>query len=116
MIRVVFEADQKTATMKVSGHAKSAEAGHDLICAAVSSLVITLAQNARFLEARKMLKETPEVDLREGDAEISCTAKTKESFRDVIYTYHVIQQGMMVLAHNYPQYIAVKAFGETETS
>lgn len=116
MINVSFEAEKKTVTMMVTGHAKSAEAGRDLICAAVSALVITLAQNARFLEARKMLKEAPGIVLSEGASEVTCTAKTKESFRDVIYTYHVIQRGMMVLAHNYPQYIAVKTFGETETS
>ena len=44
MIDVTY--DRKRLILKVKGHAHSGEAGHDLVCAAASILVYTLAANA----------------------------------------------------------------------
>ena len=46
MIKVEFKyVDQKFTYLKVKGHAASAEYGHDLICAGVSSIVIGALNN-----------------------------------------------------------------------
>jgi uncharacterized protein YsxB (DUF464 family) len=114
MVVAKFSMDEKkqSVTLKVKGHAGAAPKGHDTVCASSSILAYTVAQNVKMAEARGMLKYSPTVKLRDGDSIISCRAKDDDSYTELLHTYLVIQTGYQLLAHNYPQFIAVEMFGE----
>ena len=58
----------------VRGHAGSAEEGKDLVCAAVSALVLTAAANVRRMEDKGCTYSTA-VTVDKGDAEIQVNPK-----------------------------------------
>lgn len=71
MIEVVY--DRKALSLSVKGHAQSGEPGHDLVCAAASILVYTLASNVLNIADDKKHIRRPNINIEEGDASISCT-------------------------------------------
>jgi uncharacterized protein YsxB (DUF464 family) len=107
LIHVVYDKAQSRVTAK--GHAKSAPVGHDLVCAAVSALVLTLAGNVAYMEAQEAVRNVVTV-LDEGNAEIQCTPyrRHKES---VEKTYSAICLGFELLATKYPQNISYEVVG-----
>lgn len=69
MIQVTYE--RKARCLRATGHAGQGEPGHDLVCAAVSALVLTLASNVASLATQNALR-THQLKVAEGDACISC--------------------------------------------
>ena len=109
-----MDEDKKSVTLKVKGHAGAAEKGKDIICSSASILAYTVAQNIKMAEARGLLKYAPTVKLKDGNTTITCRAKDDECYAELLHTYLVVQTGYQLLAHNYPQYVAVEMFGEAE--
>lgn len=109
-----MDASRLMVSLHVKGHAGSNAPGHDIVCASASILAYTLAQNIKMSEERGHLKYSPKIKLKEGDSIITCRAKDEETYAEMLHTYLVIQTGYMVLAHNYPQYVAVEMFGQAE--
>lgn len=101
MIKVIYHRDLNKVT--VEGHAKSGEAGHDLVCASASILVYTLASFAKnTCKAKQSHKLVTK--LKEGDAEISC--KAKSPYKPAItLVFDSICAGYEILARSYPDNI-----------
>lgn len=106
MIKAKFWKDDKL-HMTVKGHSRSAEKGQDLICAAASMLVYTLAQDV--MDHSDEYTEPPVVEVKSGKAEITVSPK-EEVFAELLHTYFVIQKGLMVLAANNPNFVKVSPF------
>ena len=101
MIKVTYYRRYHRVT--VVGHAKSGEAGHDLICAAASILAYTLAANMQNLEANGRVSNTV-LNLEPGNAEIACKASSKyKAVVDLIFTS--VCSGFEILAADYPENI-----------
>ena len=98
MIEVTYYRQHNRVTVK--GHAGSGPEGHDLVCAAVSALVLTLAGNVSYMEAQEAVRNVV-INLKEGDAEIQCTAyrRYKDSVEQI---YRAICAGFELLATKYP--------------
>ena len=109
-----MDASRLMASLHVKGHAGQNAPGNDIVCASASILAYTLAQNIKISEEQGHLKYSPKIKLKEGDSIITCRAKDLESFKEVLHTFLVIQMGYVLLAHNYPQYVAVEMFGQDE--
>ena len=109
-----MDAEKKSVSLHLNGHAGQAEAGKDIVCSSASILAYTVAQNIKMAESRGLIKYSPTIKLREGKTIITCRAKDDDSYADVLHTYCVVQTGYQLLAHNYPQYVAVEMFGEAE--
>ena len=109
-----MDASRLMASLHVKGHAGQNAPGNDIVCASASILAYTLAQNIKISEEQGNLKYSPKIKLKEGDSIITCRAKDLESFNEVLHTFLVIQTGYVLLAHNYPQYVAVEMFGQDE--
>ena len=93
----------------IQGHAKSDEYGRDLICAAASTLAMTLSTNVGHMAASGCITE-PVARLEAGDAEISCKPRTK--YRDSVrQIFMSICAGFEVLAEKYPDYIRYEVCG-----
>jgi uncharacterized protein YsxB (DUF464 family) len=101
MIKVIYYRDHNRLT--VEGHAKSDEYGKDLICAAVSTLTLTMAANVGNLAAKDYVTAYT-VRLDPGDAEISCSPRTR--YRDSVkQVFMSVCAGFEVLTNQYPDYI-----------
>ena len=83
--------------------------GHDLVCAAVSALALTLAGNVSHMEAQEAVYDVV-VDLKEGNAEIQCTPyrRYKDSVSQI---YRAICVGFELLATKYPNNISYEVRG-----
>lgn len=103
MIQVIYH--RKFHRLTMEGHARSAEPGHDLVCASASILAYTLAYNVLGLEESGKIRRAPVVKLEEGSAEICVTPKS--GFQSVVtLIFDSICTGFALLAHDYPDYIS----------
>lgn len=114
MVLAKFYMDEKRklVSLNIKGHAGQSKQGRDLVCASASILAYTLAQNVKGAQVRGILKCKPTLNLREGNAIIACRSRDDESYAEMCHAFVVIQAGYQLLAHNYPQYVAVETFGE----
>ena len=102
MIHAVYY--RKYNRLTVTGHANSAEPGHDLVCASVSALALTLAGNVSYMEAREAVHSVI-INLDKGNAEIQCTPyrRYKDSVQQI---FSAICVGFELLATQYPDHIS----------
>ena len=99
MITVTYH--PKLYSISIDGHARSGEPGHDLVCAAVSTLVYTLAANVQDLAANKSVRDVS-VELESGKAHIQCKPATRVK-AVVEIVYNAVCVGFALLAKNYPK-------------
>lgn len=88
MIQVTYDGYSK---VEVRGHARSGPKGRDLVCAGVTTLVLTLRENCR------------DAEIRPGYARL--TGGSPEIFRGV-------SRGFAMLAKNFPQCVHYKCTGD----
>lgn len=100
MIDVTY--DRKRLILKVKGHAHSGEAGHDLVCAAASILVYTLAANVTELCADRRRVRRPVLEIKEGNAIISC-APVHGMQAVTTLVFDTVCAGFAVLQQQYPE-------------
>lgn len=104
MIEVVYY--RRYNRVIVKGHAKSAEPGHDLVCAAASMLAYTLAANVAKMAENEQVR-MPIMHLKEGDTEISCSPRHNLK-ATVTLIFDSLCVGFEMLASRYPEYITYK--------
>ena len=102
MIRVTYYRQYNRVT--VEGHAGSGPEGHDLVCAAVSAIALTLAGNVKYMEAREAVHGVI-VKLEEGNAEIQC-APCRRYKDSVAQIFRAICVGFELLSTKYPENIS----------
>lgn len=107
MIEVIYYRDKHRLT--VTGHAKSGEMGYDLVCAAVSALVLTLASNAENIAANKDT-ENHTIHIASGNAEIICNPSEKME-GVVSLMFETICTGFELLQKLYPENISYWVIG-----
>ena len=116
MILVSFSTDKEkgTITLALSGHANSAEEGHDIVCASASILAYTVAQIAKNMEVAGLLASPPTISMEKGDAEITVRPINNIAYTQALSYFHVARVGYELLAHNHPQYVELFTFAGTE--
>ena len=101
MISIDVKRRNRRVVVSVKGHAASAPKGEDLVCAAVSTLILTLREALVRAKAQGF-----ECSLEDGNAIIK--------FKQDKYTkpyMHTVMCGFDFLASAYPQYIKLKVDG-----
>ena len=89
--------------LTVTGHANSAEPGHDLVCASASMLAYTLAANVANMADNGQVRQ-PIIENSEGNTEICCNPR--HSLKSTVtLVFDSICVGFELLAHDYPEYI-----------
>lgn len=113
MTEATFSTNKKAGsiTLKVSGHAGSAEQGKDIICAAASILSYTLAQAVTFMHEEGKLHKKPNIRMKDGEAVITVKPKD-EWYGEALHAYFITQVGFHLLSHNYPQYVTLNSFSD----
>ena len=99
MICAVYDRPNHRVTVK--GHAGAAPHGEDLVCAAVSALLCTLAEAVRRLECNHQVEQA-EIRLMAGDAEISFVSEYECMVNTVVDT---VCLGLECMAEQYPQHM-----------
>ena len=101
---ICIHADVERMQLRVRGHAGYAPEGQDIVCAAVSALVYTLAQNL----ALTLCDEDYSARLEDGDAYIEARppAELAVSCQRI---FMVIVNGLNLLANQYDQYVWFEA-------
>lgn len=107
MIEVTYHRTYHRITVK--GHAQCGEQGHDLVCAAVSGLVLTAAENVASFVAQGNARD-PVVKLQEGDAEITMTPSRKMKSVATLML-DTICTGFQVYESLYPENIRFEVLG-----
>ena len=102
MIQVIYY--RKYNRLTVSGHAESAEKGHDLVCASASVLAYTLAANVANMADNGQVRE-PIMEMEEGNTVVSCKPRSNLK-ASVTLVFDSICVGFDLLAHEYPEYIS----------
>lgn len=104
---VAIDYDREYLRVTVNGHAGTAPAGMDLVCAAVSTLTYTLAVNVKQLHRWKQVTK-PKIRLENGDAEISCVPV--EACRSIVKdVFEAVCIGFALLAEKYPDAVSYHA-------
>ena len=107
MIQVTYHRQYNRVT--VTGHAGSGPEGHDLVCAGVSSIALTLAGNVSYMEAQEAVHGVI-IKLEEGNAEIQCIPYRR--YKDsVAQIFRAICVGFELLATKYPANISFEVRG-----
>ena len=107
MINVVYH--RKYNRVTIHGHAGCGPEGHDLVCASVSALTLTLAGNVAYMQAQEAVYDVI-TKLEEGNAEIQCTPYRR--YKDsVAQIYRAICVGFELLATKYPENISYECVG-----
>ena len=101
MIQAIYY--RKYNRLTVTGHANSAEYGHDLVCASASMLAYTLAANVANMADNGQIRQ-PVIKNNDGDTEISCNPRHNLK-NSVTLVFDSICVGFELLAHDYPEYI-----------
>jgi uncharacterized protein YsxB (DUF464 family) len=104
MVEITYH--RKYNRLTAQGHAYSGEEGHDLVCAAVSALMLTMAGNVGSLTKLGNARE-PIIRLTKGDAEVSCKPIRKMG-NIVTLMFDTVCTGIQMLADQYPEYISYK--------
>ena len=106
--------ESRSITLKLTGHAGQAEKGEDIVCASASILAYTVAQALQFMYEQGDLVRKPHIKLEDGDAVIVARPK-EDAYAEALHIFFVAQVGYYLLAHNYPQYVTLSSFGDSET-
>ena len=100
--------DWETMTLEMDGHANSAPAGKDLVCAAESILTQALVNTLAAEEERAgIIKLDVDADKKAGTMRIH--AMVPEVFKNAYKPFFkVCVTGLRMLAEQYPEYIQLK--------
>lgn len=104
MIEIIYR--RKEHSLTVSGHAGSDTYGKDLVCAAVSALVLAWQENLNQLQENGCLQYCWQT-VKPGLAQFSCTPK-KSFQRVVLLMEDTLFSGFVALAKKYRKYIKFK--------
>ena len=85
--------------IKAVGHAGYAPIGQDIVCAAFTILMNTLAEH---IECNSDLLMEYKIDIRPGYAEINCVPKTEHRM-EIKGIFNVIYTGISILLNEYPE-------------
>lgn len=108
MIHAVYH--RKHHRVTVEGHAYSAEPGRDLVCAAASALLYTLAANVSSLEEGGQIGKNPVVLMESGNAEIRVLPRSR--FANIVTViFDTICTGFALLAQNNPEHFSFEIRG-----
>lgn len=113
MIQVRFYVNKGALCLKVEGHAQAAPKGEDVVCAGASVLAATLADFAAIMNAHGELEKEPHINMRAGYASIKVTPKA-DTRGKMLLAFSVIATGMSAIARNYPAYITLKLFEQSQ--
>ncbi len=100
MVRIEY--GESPLYVRVRGHAGAAKGGCDPVCAGVSVLVLTLAENVKALEKAGMVRVRC-LGLKRGGALIWVTPERKPE--EAAQVFRTITTGLKMLGREFPEFV-----------
>ena len=98
-------------TIKIKGHANTAQEGKDLICAASSAYGFQAIQVVENMYKTEWLYSKPKMWIKKGD--IHFFVKPMPEYYTIVFNMlQVIAMGYQILSEKYPEYVKFKSFDE----
>lgn len=92
--------------VKITGHAKYADKGNDIVCAAVSFAYYNLCQMVLEFERNDKLSQDSLISDNEGDASVEAVPK-KEHENEIRLAFTYFKKGIELLSAKYPEFVRV---------
>ena len=108
MVEITY--DRQRHRLTAMGHAAAGRKGEDLVCAAVSALVLTVSANVAELAITEEVRR-PVLQLRDGDSRISCVP-APEMIPVVTMIFDTVCSGFELLQTLYPENIRYHIVGQ----
>lgn len=109
MIQIRFEDNGGCIGVTAKGHAGYAPKGQDVVCAAFSALMVTLAAQVLDLKEQGYFREEPEVKLEDGAAVIRCHPRS--GCKGITKKYfEMIEGGCVLMEMDYGSFVDVTTF------
>lgn len=109
MIQIRFEEKDGCIGVTAEGHAGYAPKGQDIVCAAYSALMVTLAAQVNELKEKGYFREEPEVKMESGAAVIRC--RPRSGCRGITKKFfEMIEGGCVLMEMDYGRYVEVTTF------
>lgn len=105
MIRIDITCTTRTFDLVAVGHSGAAAYGSDIVCAAVSALLYTLAAQIEDYDKKGMIAEKS-IILDRGEGGIYCESPAKYAY-DIRSCYRMIARGLSMLATTYPDNVKI---------
>lgn len=96
--------NDEISSLKILGHAGFAPAGSDIVCAACTTLCLTLANAAEAYEQKGLMLEEPSALIDSGDGFVEYRV-SQEGKREMDAVFNAVMQSFRLLEEAYPQYI-----------
>lgn len=93
--------------LTAKGHANTAEPGHDLVCAAVSSLVYGLAKAVADMDGEKRYKKRVIAGETPGQATVEVVCTDAEMYREVTNYLVPVEKSLLLLMNEYRDAVRV---------
>ena len=97
--------DNRTFDLLAVGHSGAAAHGSDIVCAAVSALLYTLAAQIEDYDQKAMLEDKA-ILLGSGEGGVYCEVSAKYA-RYIRSCYKMIARGLIMLAETYPDNVRI---------
>ncbi len=104
MVKVFFSLSRERLSLAMQGHANTASAGEDLVCAACSILAATLCRMIENGAKNGAFYAPPTTHLCKGDALLSCSPRA-DFLEEFLHNYYMAQVGFSLLQKEYPESI-----------
>lgn len=103
-VRIVRSTEGMLRSCVADGHAGFASKGHDIVCAAVSSILRTVLALLENTETVKLLVKTPE----RGKLAFYVQDFDKADTALLIHCAGFLRQGLILLQNDYPEHVSVR--------
>lgn len=109
MIKIKIEKNNEDMSLRITanGHANTAQRGRDTVCAAVSALIYSFADEIAHIPAEKFKRRTVRVGSEKGQAYIEAKCTSERAYTRVIYNLAPVQRGLETLAQRYPEAVNI---------
>ena len=105
-VNYIDNKEERTIRLQITGHAATAPKGQDLVCAAVTTLLLTAAETVTYLDNFGVFQVKPRIRIEAADSEIFVVAK-ENGLAIVNNTFVPIRFGLLMLARKFPDCIRV---------
>lgn len=105
MIKVKYTVAGARRHLELTGHAGSAPAGQDLVCAGVSVLAYTVTQMVSDLAS--VMTEPSTIEMSSGRTVVECSP-SRDHAEEIDVVFATILCGLRLLSAQYPNYVQVE--------
>lgn len=104
-VKMTADAVTRSVIVRAEGHAGTAPVGQDIVCSAVTAVLMSYALYAESLPKERCFYVATRID--DGEAVIALMSKDVEGYHDTLEALKPIRLGLEAIAETYPDAIKI---------